>query len=61
LGGEFYRWEFAAAIAGRVMGVQPFNQPNVQQAKDLTDAELARFLESGDSPNNMAFDSLAML
>ena len=61
LGGEFYRWEFAAAIAGRVMGVQPFNQPNVQQAKDLTDAELARFLESGDSPNNMAFDSLAKL
>ena len=61
LGGEFYRWEFAAAIAGRVMGVQPFNQPNVQQAKDLTDAELARFQESGDSPNNMPFDSLAML
>ena len=61
LGGEFYRWEFAAAIAGRVMGVQPFNQPNVQQVKDLTDAELARFQESGDSPNNMPFDSLAML
>lgn len=34
LGGEFFRWEFATAVAGAILGVQPFNQPNVQEAKD---------------------------
>jgi transaldolase / glucose-6-phosphate isomerase len=34
LGGEFFRWEFATAVAGAVLGVQPFDQPNVQEAKD---------------------------
>jgi transaldolase/glucose-6-phosphate isomerase len=35
LGGEFYRWEVAIAGAGAVIGIQPFNQPDVQLAKDL--------------------------
>ena len=30
LGGEFYRWQFAIAVAGAVMGVHPFDQPDVQ-------------------------------
>lgn len=34
LGGEFFRWEFATAVAGAVLEVQPFDQPNVQEAKD---------------------------
>ena len=34
LGGELFRWEFATAVAGAVLGVQPFDQPNVQEAKD---------------------------
>jgi len=34
LGAEFFRWEFATAVAGVVLGVQPFDQPNVQEAKD---------------------------
>ena len=61
LGGEFYRWEFATSVAGHVMGVQPFNQPNVQQAKDLTDAELARFQDTGAMPDNEPVGSLPAL
>jgi transaldolase/glucose-6-phosphate isomerase len=41
LGAEFYRWEFATAIAGHVLGINPFDQPNVQQAKDAAAAVLA--------------------
>jgi transaldolase / glucose-6-phosphate isomerase len=33
---EFYRWEFAVAVAGSILGVNPFDQPNVQEAKDRT-------------------------
>jgi glucose-6-phosphate isomerase len=42
LGGEFFRWEFATAVAGAVLGIQPFDQPNVQEAKDATKKLLAR-------------------
>ena len=41
LGGELYRWQFATAIAGRVLGVQPFDEPDVQRAKDATARVLA--------------------
>lgn len=50
LGGEFYRWQFAIAVAGTVMGVHPFDQPDVQRAKDLTDEALARFEFQGEAP-----------
>jgi glucose-6-phosphate isomerase/transaldolase/glucose-6-phosphate isomerase len=36
LGGEFVRWEVATAIAGAVLGIDPFDQPNVEEAKLLT-------------------------
>jgi hypothetical protein len=36
LGAEFFRWEFATAVAGAVLGIHPFDQPNVQEAKDAT-------------------------
>ncbi len=36
LGGEFFRWEMATAVAGFVLGINPFDQPNVQEAKDAT-------------------------
>jgi glucose-6-phosphate isomerase len=36
LGAEFFRWEFATAIAGAVLGIQPFDQPNVEEAKRAT-------------------------
>jgi transaldolase/glucose-6-phosphate isomerase len=36
LGAEFYRWEFATAVAGAVLGVNPFDQPDVEAAKIVT-------------------------
>jgi transaldolase / glucose-6-phosphate isomerase len=41
LGSEFYRWEFATAVAGAILEINPFDQPNVQEAKDRTNALLA--------------------
>jgi transaldolase / glucose-6-phosphate isomerase len=41
LGQEFFRWEFATAVAGSVLGVNPFDQPNVQEAKDRTNTLLS--------------------
>ncbi len=42
IGAEFFRWEFATAVAGSIMGLNPFNQPDVQAAKDRTTAILER-------------------
>jgi transaldolase/glucose-6-phosphate isomerase len=33
LGGEFFRWQFAAAVAGAVLGINPFDQPDIEGAK----------------------------
>jgi transaldolase/glucose-6-phosphate isomerase len=41
VGQEFFRWEFATAVAGARLGINPFDQPNVQEAKDRTQAVLA--------------------
>jgi transaldolase/glucose-6-phosphate isomerase len=46
LGQEFFRWEFGTAVAGALIGINPFDQPNVQEAKDRTKA----ILDSGDDP-----------
>lgn len=43
LGAEFLRWEVATAAAGRLMSINPFDEPNVQQAKDATRALLEVF------------------
>jgi len=42
LGAEFFRWEFATAVAGSILGINPFNQPDVQAAKDKTSALLSQ-------------------
>ncbi len=42
IGAEFIRWEVATAIAGVVLGIDPFDQPNVEEAKQLTRDVLAR-------------------
>ena len=42
LGQEFFRWQFATAVAGAALEVNPFDQPNVQEAKDRTSALLER-------------------
>lgn len=46
LGGAMLRWELATAVAGHVLGIHPFDQPDVQAAKDAT----ARVLASGAPP-----------
>jgi glucose-6-phosphate isomerase len=51
LGGEFLRWEIATAAAGAVLGVDPFDEPNVAEAKQATQTVLADTLESGVMPD----------
>jgi transaldolase / glucose-6-phosphate isomerase len=46
IGAEFFRWEFAVAVAGSILEINPFDQPNVQAAKDTTKEVLA----SGEDP-----------
>ncbi len=50
LAAEMYRWEFATAVAGVVLGVNPFDQPNVQGAKDKTAEVLASYERDGALP-----------
>lgn len=47
LGRAFIRWELATAVMGAVLGVNPFDQPNVQLAKDIARGELAKIQQSG--------------
>ena len=61
LAGEFYRWEFATAIAGDVLGIHPFDQPDVQAAKDMTDAMLAHVQQTGELPAVQAETSFDQL
>ncbi|MBC7743219.1 MAG: glucose-6-phosphate isomerase [Bdellovibrionaceae bacterium] len=44
LGQEFFRWEFAAALAGAILGINAFDQPNVQKNKDITNQILSEKL-----------------
>ena len=46
LGAEFFRWEFATAIAGAFLGINAFDQPNVQESKDNTDRILKEYTQS---------------
>ena len=50
LGAEFFRWEFATAVAGALLEIQPFDQPDVQAAKDATGRMLDQFKETGKLP-----------
>ena len=50
LGGEFLRWEIAVAAAGHVLGIDPFDQPNVQESKDITKGLLAEYEATGELP-----------
>ena len=51
LGQEFFRWEFATAVAGHVLGINPFDQPNVQAAKDRTNEVLTTGGEPSVEPS----------
>jgi transaldolase/glucose-6-phosphate isomerase len=50
LGQEFFRWELAVAAAGAVLGIQPFDQPDVQLAKDMARRAMQGGLPPGDLP-----------
>lgn len=50
LGGQFFLWELAVAIAGHVIGVQPFDQPDVEAGKTLARQIVERHAEDGALP-----------
>ncbi len=50
LGAEFARWEVATAIAGVLMGINPFDEPNVKEAKEATIALLSSYQADGRLP-----------
>ena len=56
LGAEFFRWEFATAVAGAALGINPFDEPNVSEAKQKTSALLAAYAKDGrfGEPDSLA-------
>ena len=50
LGAEFFRWEFATAFAGAVLGINPFDEPNVTESKENTRKVLDIFNETASVP-----------
>ncbi len=54
LGSEFFTWEFATACAGWRIGINPFDQPNVQESKDATKELLTTFVNHGKLPEQDA-------
>ncbi len=50
LGAEFFRWEMATAVAGQIMGIDPFDEPNVQESKDNTARLLDVYKKEGRLP-----------
>ena len=54
LAAEFYRWEFATAVAGAALRIDPFDEPNVQESKDNTAAVLVAYEQSRVLPSDQA-------
>ena len=50
LGEEFFRWEIATAVAGSVMGLNPFDQPDVEASKNATRKLTSEYEQSGSLP-----------
>jgi transaldolase/glucose-6-phosphate isomerase len=50
LGAEFVRWEIATAVAGALLEINPFDEPNVKQAKDATTTLLGAYQSQGTLP-----------
>jgi transaldolase/glucose-6-phosphate isomerase len=51
LGGQFFEWELATAIAGQRLAINPFDQPNVESAKVLAREMVAEYTEKGRLPD----------
>ncbi|NQT05480.1 MAG: glucose-6-phosphate isomerase [Dehalococcoidia bacterium] len=58
IGAELFRWEFATAVAGAIPGINPFDQPDVQAAKDATGRVLQEFQDTGQLPSLEISESL---
>ena len=54
---EFFRWEFATAVAGSIMGINPFNQPDVESAKTATRKITELYEQTGLLPAESPFFS----
>ncbi len=52
LGGQFFLWEMATAVAGARLKINPFDQPNVEAAKILARKMVAEFMEKGALPQS---------
>ena len=52
IGAEFYRWEIATAIACHILGVNAFDQPDVEDAKLRANAKIAEYQEKGALTNS---------
>ena len=52
VGGQFFLWELATAVAGHLLGIQPFDQPNVESAKVLARQMVAAYHELGRLPED---------
>ncbi len=50
LGAQYFLWEFATAVAGHLMDIQPFDQPNVESAKILARKMMAEYKTTGQLP-----------
>ena len=50
LGQEFFRWEMATATAGSLLGINAFDQPNVQESKDFTRSYIEEYKQNGRLP-----------
>jgi len=50
LGGQFFLWEFATAVMGEVLGINPFDEPNVKESKDNTSEVLKYYQENKKLP-----------
>ncbi|HEX8246557.1 MAG TPA: bifunctional transaldolase/phosoglucose isomerase [Pyrinomonadaceae bacterium] len=55
LGQEFFRWEFATAVAGAIMKINPFNQPDVESAKIEAKKITEEYEEKGELPPETPF------
>ena len=63
IGAEFFRWEIAVPMAGKVTGINPFDQPNVQESKDNTKELLETYKKDGkltDLETVAEFDGLTL-
>lgn len=61
VGAEFFRWEFATAVAGSILGIHPFDQPDVQRAKDNTARILDEYSRTKVVPSLLPVSSLSQL